>query len=136
MLVKYVDAMSDWLERYHDHLRPPPAAVLEAANKLNEKKNGHARPLELRENGLANVKKDEEPPQFQEPPPFVVDFFTEMKDQFDAVKGKPDAVALHSAILMQEALLLFTVLTLRFKGPSVVKVNKLGTVIFFFFFFE
>ena len=58
MLVKYVDAMSDWLERYHDHLRPPPAAVLEAANKLNEKKGakmGERYPISKREDSATPV---------------------------------------------------------------------------------
>jgi len=35
---------------------------------------------------------------------------------------------LHCTTLVQEAFILFTIETLRFKSPSVVKVNKLGSL--------
>ncbi|KAJ7709829.1 actin cytoskeleton organization protein [Mycena rosella] len=132
----YANSLADWLEPYHDHARPPPGVVLAEAAKLAELKTGH--PLKGVEippknpNGNTNgsTKKDEEPPAVTEAPATVVRYFDEMKIRFEEVKSASSpSLALHVATLMQEAFLLFVVETLRFKMPSVVKVNKLGTLV-------
>ena len=72
-------ALADWLEPYHDHLRPSTAAVLAEAAKQSELKFGH--PLKGMDiptpapgtNG--NGKKDEEAPPVKEPPLSVLKFF-------------------------------------------------------------
>ncbi|KAJ7774501.1 actin cytoskeleton organization protein [Mycena maculata] len=134
--VNYANALADWLEPYHDHARPPPAVVLAEAAKLAELKTGH--PLKGVEippkNGNASTngsaKKDEEAPPATEAPELVVRYFDEMKTRFEEAKrASSQSLALHVVTLMQEAFLLFVVETLRFKAPSVVKVNKLGALV-------
>ncbi|KAF8212156.1 actin cytoskeleton organization protein [Mycena galopus ATCC 62051] len=134
--VNYATALADWLEPYHDHARPPPSVVLAEAAKLAEQKTGH--PLKGVEippkngNGSTNgsAKKEEEAPPITDAPELVVRFFDDMKTRFEAVKDvSSPALTLHVASLMQEAFLLFVVETLRFKTPSVVKVNKLGALV-------
>jgi N-terminal acetyltransferase B complex non-catalytic subunit len=39
--VDYATTLADWLEPYHDHIRPPAAAVLAEASKHGEFKAGH-----------------------------------------------------------------------------------------------
>ncbi|KAJ6572909.1 N-acetyltransferase B complex non catalytic subunit-domain-containing protein [Mycena sp. CBHHK59/15] len=150
--INYANALADWLEPYHDHARPPPAVVLAEAAKLAELKTGH--PLKGVEippkngNGTANgsAKKEEEAPPVTDPPTLVLKYFdgtaitgcfvqlTRMwrryETRFEEVKAVPSpSLALHVATLMQEAFLVFVIETLRFKTPSVVKVNKLGALV-------
>ncbi|KAJ6630878.1 actin cytoskeleton organization protein [Mycena sp. CBHHK59/15] len=134
--INYANALADWLEPYHDHARPPPAVVLAEAAKLAELKTGH--PLKGVEippkngNGTANgsAKKEEEAPPVTDAPTLVLKYFDDMKTRFEEVKAVPSpSLALHVATLMQEAFLVFVIETLRFKTPSVVKVNKLGALV-------
>lgn len=75
--IAYADALTEWLEPYHDHVRPPPAVVLAEAAKQTELKTGH--PLKGVEiplqNGNFNGKKDEEAPPIKEAPELVSKFF-------------------------------------------------------------
>jgi N-terminal acetyltransferase B complex non-catalytic subunit len=79
--MEWATAVSDWLEPYHDHTRPPPAVVLAEANKQNELRTGlPLRGVDLKAlNGDANAnghaKKDEEAPPVKEPPQLVAQFF-------------------------------------------------------------
>jgi N-terminal acetyltransferase B complex non-catalytic subunit len=72
-------ALADWLEPYHDHLRPSTAAVLAEAAKQTELKTGH--PLKGLDIPLpapgtnGHGKKDEEAPPVKEPPLSVPKFF-------------------------------------------------------------
>jgi len=130
--VKFASALADWLEPYHDYTRPSPAVVLAEAAKQTEIKTG--RPLKGVDlhalNGSSTPKKDEEPPAVTEPPEVVTKFFDSLKVRFAEVQKNPSPTwVLHVATLAQEALLLFTVETLRFKSASVVKVNKLGGLV-------
>ncbi|KAF8636586.1 hypothetical protein AX17_003397 [Amanita inopinata Kibby_2008] len=134
LLVNYAHALADWLEPYHDYTRPPPDVVLAEAAKQTELKTGH--PLKGLEippvNGPSNghSKKHEEPPAIQDPPEIVVTHFKTMRDRFSETLDKSTLVEiLHMTTLAQEAFILFTVETLRFKTPSVVKVNKLGPLV-------
>lgn len=75
---KYADALADWLEPYHDYVRPPPAQVLAEAAKLTELKTGF--PLKGVEippqNGSSqNIKKEEEPPVITDPPELISKFY-------------------------------------------------------------
>ncbi|KAJ7097819.1 actin cytoskeleton organization protein [Mycena belliarum] len=135
-LVDYARALADWLEPYHDHARPPPGVVLAEAAKQAELKTGHPLkgveipPKSGNANALLFPKKDEEAPPVTEAPAIVIQFFDDMKTRFDdAQSASSPSLALHVAALMQEAFLLFVVETLRFKAPSVVKVNKLGALV-------
>jgi N-terminal acetyltransferase B complex non-catalytic subunit len=77
-LIRYSDALADWLEPYHNHVRPPPALVLAEAAKQNDLKIGHPiRGLELNTSNSSstNGKKDEEAPAFKEPPEVIQRFF-------------------------------------------------------------
>ncbi|RDB21137.1 N-alpha-acetyltransferase 25, NatB auxiliary subunit [Hypsizygus marmoreus] len=134
LFIDYARALADWLEPYHDYTRPPPSVVLAEAAKQTELKTGYPlKGVDLQAlNGLTNGhgKKDEEPPAVTEPPELVVKYFDNVKTRFSGVRGSSSPVqALHVATLAQEALLLFTVETLRFKSASVVKVNKLGALV-------
>jgi hypothetical protein len=79
--MEWATAVSDWLEPYHDHTRPPPAVVLAEANKQNELRTGlPLRGVDLKAlNGDAHAnghsKKDEEAPPVKEPPQLVAQFF-------------------------------------------------------------
>jgi len=131
----YATELADWLEPFHDHARPPPAAVLAEAVKQSELKTGKPlKGIELpAENGNTNgnTKKDEEPPLVTPPPELLNGFFYEMDTRFKAALNgnQLPPELLHIASLTQEALILFTVATDRFKSPSVVRVNKLGALI-------
>ncbi|KAK0463946.1 actin cytoskeleton organization protein [Desarmillaria tabescens] len=131
--IRYADVLADWLEPYHDYVRPPPAVVLAEAAKQTELKTGH--PLKGIEipvlDGLSNGhKKDEEAPPVTEAPAELMTFFDDMKARFEKVKGQPSPTeALAVAALMQEALILFMLETLRFKPASVVKIHKLGNLV-------
>jgi len=129
--VNFADSMAEWLEPYHDYTRPPPHVVLAEASKQTELKTGHPlkgveiQPLDGASNG--NGRKNEEPPLIQDTPALVVNYFKDMRTRiFDAQDNLTITEFLHRATIAQEAFILFIVETLRFKSPSVVKVNKLG----------
>ncbi|TFK76275.1 actin cytoskeleton organization protein [Pluteus cervinus] len=131
LLVTYAKALADWLEPYHDHVRPPPAVVLAEAAKQTELKTGFAlRGIEIPPlNGNGNGKKDEEAPAIADPPQEVVEFFAKIKARFEVVVDQPSLNdILQVATLAQEAFMLFVIETLRFKSPSVVKIHKLGAL--------
>ena len=71
---EFTSAIAEWLEPFHDHVRPSPATVLADAMKQNELKTGKPlRGIELPvENGLNEQK---EPPQVTPPPEIVTTFF-------------------------------------------------------------
>ena len=77
-LVEYANSLADWLECYHDYIRPPASVVLAEAAKQTELKTGH--PLKGIEIPLTNsngsYKKEEEAPAIQEPPEIVTNFFS------------------------------------------------------------
>ncbi|TFY72671.1 hypothetical protein EVG20_g343 [Dentipellis fragilis] len=131
----YATDLSNWLGPYHDHTRPPPAAVLAEAARQSELKTG--RPLRGIDipagNGHANgsAKKAEDAPVVTEPPSSLASFFDLMQARFKAVveAGNQINELLHVATMTQEALLLFSLSTLRFKNATVVKVNRLGALV-------
>ncbi|KAF8625781.1 hypothetical protein AX15_005171 [Amanita polypyramis BW_CC] len=134
LLVEYGHAMAEWLEPYHNYTRPPPHVVLAEAAKQTELKTG--RPLKGIEiappdgSSNGNGRKHEEPPPIREAPELVSNYFKDMKDQvFGALDDLAIAELLHRVTLVQEAFILFIVETLRFKSPSIVKVNKLGPLV-------
>ncbi|OCH92238.1 hypothetical protein OBBRIDRAFT_791472 [Obba rivulosa] len=133
--LEFATALSDWLAPYHDYARPPPSAVLAEAAKQTELKTGHPlKGLELPTNGSAtngHTKKDEEPPTVQEPPAAVTKFFDNMSARFnDLVQREvlPHEILLVSS-LTQEALILLSIETMRFKNAAVVKQNKFGALV-------
>ncbi|KAL0581537.1 mitochondrial distribution and morphology [Marasmius crinis-equi] len=130
-LTQYADALAEWLEPYHDYARPPPSVVLAEAAKLTEKKTGFPlKGVEIPSQNGNSTKKDEEPPTVVDAPEKLVTYFEEMKARFDKVKESESLVdTLSVLVAIQEALLLFAVATLRFKTPSVVKINKLGNLV-------
>ncbi|KAJ2932908.1 hypothetical protein H1R20_g4212, partial [Candolleomyces eurysporus] len=129
---EFARALADWLEPYHNHARPPPSVVLAEAARLTQLKTGH--PLKGIEippsNGENASKKDEKPPAVTEAPEVVAKYFEGVKQRLEAVLKEESLVdLLHVATLAQEAFLLFTVETTRFKSASVVKINKLGALV-------
>lgn len=134
LLVDFAHALADWLEPFHNYTRPPPHVVLAEAARQTELKTGHPLkgveipPADGFSNG--NGKKNEEPPPIREPPELVVKYFSTMKSRLsEALDELSIAELLHLATLAQEAFLIFTIETLRFKPASVVKVNKLGSLV-------
>jgi len=131
-LYDFATALGDWLEPHHDHIRPPPAKVLADASKQTEAKTGRPlqgiEPADLATNGHA--KKDEEAPPVKDAPESIAGFFDDMLARFKKLveSGELPSELLHVATLTQEALLLFTIETLRFKPASVVKMYKLGAL--------
>ncbi|KAJ8078904.1 mitochondrial distribution and morphology [Marasmius tenuissimus] len=127
-LTHYADALANWLEPYHDYARPPPSVVLAEAAKLTEKKTGFPlKGVEIPPQNGNSHKKDEEPPAVVDAPDTLVAFFQAMKARYDTVNESGSLLDTISALVtIQEALLLFAVATLRFKTPSVVKINKFG----------
>jgi N-terminal acetyltransferase B complex non-catalytic subunit len=80
-LVKYGSALAEWLGPYHDHTRPPPAAVLAEAAKQPEVKAGHPlKGIKLPQNGAPTngSGKKEESPEVTDPPELVSRFFDGM----------------------------------------------------------
>lgn len=76
--MEYANALTNWLERYHNFIRPPPAVVLAEAAKQAELKTGHPlKGIEIHSSNGSNGhhKKDEDPPAIQEPPKVVSKFF-------------------------------------------------------------
>ncbi|KAI0082628.1 actin cytoskeleton organization protein [Panus rudis PR-1116 ss-1] len=137
LFYEYASALSGWLAPYHDHVRPPPAALLAEAAKANDLKPGH--PLKnLAAAQAANgsttngqSKKDDEPPAIKEPPELISKVFDELKARFDAEMNgqKLPSELLHIASITQEAFLFFALETVRFKQASVVKIHKLGNLV-------
>ncbi|KAK7467226.1 mitochondrial distribution and morphology [Stygiomarasmius scandens] len=132
-LVQFADALAEWLEPFHDYARPPPDVVLAEAAKLTQQKTGlPLKGVEIPpQNGNSNGhKKDEEAPAITEPPEIVLKFFDAMKMRFNEVKDSGNySQILHTATIIQEALLLLVTVSLRFKSTSVVKVHKLGNLV-------
>ncbi|KAJ3568563.1 hypothetical protein NP233_g5635 [Leucocoprinus birnbaumii] len=131
-LVEFAAGLADWLEAYHNYARPHPLVVLAEASKQTQLKTGH--PLKGFEtpppvNGNGH-KKDEEAPAVVEPPEVVTRFFDDIKARFAEVKDATSPLeAQHVAATAQEAFLLFVTETVRFKNQTVVKQNKLGTLV-------
>ncbi|TFK54787.1 hypothetical protein OE88DRAFT_1653277 [Heliocybe sulcata] len=129
----FATALGDWLEPHHDYIRPPPSKVLADASKQAEAKTG--RPLQgidatdSATNGQS--KKDEEAPQVREVPVSIAGFFDDMLASFKKLveEGALPPELLHVATLTQEALLLFSIETMRFKPASIVKMHKLGALV-------
>ncbi|OBZ75813.1 N-alpha-acetyltransferase 25, NatB auxiliary subunit [Grifola frondosa] len=133
-LLDYATALSDWLSPYHDYTRPPPSAVLAEAAKQTELKTGHPlKGLELPPDALTNghSKKEEDPPAVTEPPEVVTKYFEATLKRFnEVVEGKRLLhEILHIAALAQEAMILLTVETIRFKPAPIVKINKFGALV-------
>ncbi|KAH7913728.1 N-acetyltransferase B complex non catalytic subunit-domain-containing protein [Hygrophoropsis aurantiaca] len=135
-LLDWATVLGDWLEPYHDHTRPPAAAVLAEASKQSELKTGlPLRGIDIKpHNGDASnghSKKDEEAPPVKEAPEQIVRYFESMGARFKELlerKALPSEL-LHVATITQEAFILFAVETMRFKSASVVKIHKLGTLV-------
>jgi N-terminal acetyltransferase B complex non-catalytic subunit len=130
--VEYANSLANWLECYHDYTRPPAAVVLAEAAKQTELKTGHPlKGIEIPPASSNNgqYRKEEDPPAIQEPPEIVTKFFSNMKSRFDEVATTCPAEMLHVATLTQEAFLILVVETLRFKSPSIVKINKFGPLV-------
>jgi len=134
--LNYATDLANWLGPYHNHIRPPPSAVLAEAAKQSELKTGHPlKGIDLQTpenaNGNGHAKKTEDAPPVKEPPASLVEFFDHMQARFkELVQTKcPPHELLHAATITQEALILFTIETLRFKNASVVKVHKLGSLV-------
>jgi N-terminal acetyltransferase B complex non-catalytic subunit len=82
----YIAALANWLEPYHNHIRPSPAAVLAEATKGLSSKVQKAAEVRLQNGPATNghTKKDEEAPPVKEAPEAVSKFFDGMTqiDQF------------------------------------------------------
>lgn len=73
-LFEFTSAIAEWLEPFHDYIRPSPATVLADAMKQNELKTGKPlRGIELPVEDDSNDQK--EPPQVGPPPEIVTTFF-------------------------------------------------------------
>ncbi|KAG5727952.1 N-alpha-acetyltransferase 25, NatB auxiliary subunit [Termitomyces sp. T112] len=133
LFVQFARALAEWLEPYHDYTRPPPSLVLAEAAKQTELKTGYPLKgvdLAVLDRSSSPLKKDEEPPAVVEPPEQVSRFFETLKGRFaEALKNGSPVQSLHVATLIQEAFLLFTVETLRFKATALVKANKFGALV-------
>jgi N-terminal acetyltransferase B complex non-catalytic subunit len=77
-LFEFATVLGDWLEPHHNHIRPPPSAVMSEVARLTEQKTGQQlkgfSAPEIETNG--HVKKDEEPPAVQEPSEIITRFFS------------------------------------------------------------
>ena len=73
-LFEFASAIAEWLEPFHDHIRPSPATVLADAMKQSELKTGKPlRNIEIPAEDGSNDQK--EPPQVTPPPGIVTTFF-------------------------------------------------------------
>ncbi|KAI0322196.1 N-acetyltransferase B complex non catalytic subunit-domain-containing protein [Amylostereum chailletii] len=129
--VDYATDLCDWLSPYHNFTRPPPAVVLAEATKQSAMRaKGIILPSD---NGHLNghVKKNEEAPQVQEPPSSLMTFFDHMQARFNELvhTNRPAYELLHVATLTQEALIIFTAETMRFKNTALVKIHKYGNLV-------
>ena len=143
---EFTSTIAEWLEPFHDHVRPPPATVLADAMKQNELKTGKPlRGIELPVGNDSNEQK--EPPQVTPAPETVTTFFdgaainsslsigclTPLLDmQARLTAALEDDLLppelLQIVALTQEALILLNVETARFKPSSVIKIHKLSAV--------
>ena len=74
----YVTALADWLEPYHNHTRPPPAAVLAEAVRHTDIKSSSKNVQINTLNGSpgnGHTKKEVEVPPVKEAPEIVSKFF-------------------------------------------------------------
>lgn len=122
-LFHYVIDLTNWLDPFHNFLRPRGEAA-----KLPPK-NGNSSNDGTPANG--HGRKPEDAPQITEPPESILSYFKNVHAKFlSAVKAsRPVYEILHIATLAQEALLLFFICTKRFKDASVVRINKLGLLV-------
>ena len=73
-LFEFTSAIAEWLEPFHDHIRPSAATVLADAMKQSELKTGKPlRNIEIPTEDGSNDQK--EPPQVTPPPGIVANFF-------------------------------------------------------------
>ncbi|KAN0077095.1 N-acetyltransferase B complex (NatB) non catalytic subunit domain containing protein [Tylopilus felleus] len=134
-LLDWATALGDWLEPHHNYVRPPPAVVLAEASRQTELKTGFPlRGVDLQaHNGDANghTKKDEEAPPIKDVPSLLITFFDTMLSRFRHMLESKNSISelLHVATITQEAFTLFTIETMRFKSPAIVKIHKLGNLV-------
>jgi len=76
----YAMAVAGWLEPYHNHIRPSPAAVLSGAKQNHGPKALKAAELPTQNGSGTNghTKRDEEAPPIKEAPELVSQFFDGM----------------------------------------------------------
>ncbi|KAJ7581325.1 actin cytoskeleton organization protein [Mycena floridula] len=137
-LFKFGSTLADWLEPFHDLVRPSASQVLAEAAKQTELKTG----FPLKGIDLVELKKDlsekkkgdltppssgEDTPLVREPPESIERFFDDMKVRFEQAQTVTEA--LHAASLVLEGLVIFIIETNRFKPTSVVKIHKLGGLV-------
>ncbi|VDB83056.1 unnamed protein product [Peniophora sp. CBMAI 1063] len=131
---EYATALCDWLAPYHEYSRPPADAVLAEADKQSQLRAKGINPSFSDgpitvTNGI--VKKDEEPPAFKEPPPSLVEYFDGVQNRFRELlsSGARLYELLEVATLAQEALICFTIETLRFRNAALVKAYKFSALV-------
>ncbi|KAF9792094.1 actin cytoskeleton organization protein [Thelephora terrestris] len=127
---EFTSAIAEWLEPFHNHVRPSPTTVLADAMKQNELKTGKPlRGIELPAEDGSNEQK--EPPQVTPPPEIVTVFFDDMQARLAAALDNDELPPelLQIVALTQEALILLNVETTRFKPSSIVKVHKLSALV-------
>lgn len=122
-LFHYVIDLTNWLDPFHNFLRPQgEAAKLQPKNANSASDgtpaNGHGR-------------KPDDAPQITEPPDSILSYFKNAHTKFlrDVKASRSIYEILHIASLTQEALLLFFICTKRFKDASIVRINKLGLLV-------
>jgi len=122
-LFHYVADLTNWLDPFHNFLRPR----VEAAKQPS--KNSHSSNDGASSNG--HGKKPDDAPQITEPPDTILSYFKNARARFAKAveEARPIYEILHIASLAQEALLLFVICTKRFKDASVVRINKLGVLV-------
>ncbi|KAJ3732242.1 actin cytoskeleton organization protein [Lentinula guzmanii] len=130
-LISYIDSLAEWLEPFHDYVRPPASVVLADVAKNTELKTGlPLRGVDIPPPQNGHGKKEEETPPITDVPEVVAGFFENMKTRFEDSKHAGSlSEILHIATITQEAFLLFTTETMRFKPASVVKIHKLGNLV-------
>lgn len=130
LFFEFTSAIAEWLEPFHNHVRPSPASVLADAMKQNELKTGKPlRGIELPAENGSNEQK--EPPQVTPPPEIVITFFDEMQTRLATALENDELPPelLQIVALTQEAVILLSAETARFKPSSVVKVHKLSALV-------
>jgi len=122
-LFHYVADLTNWLDPFHDFLRPRAEATKQSA------KNSHSLNDAAPSNG--HGRKPDDAPQITEPPDSILSYFKNAHTKFTrAVEAtRPIHEILHIAALAQEALLLFFICTKRFKDASIVRIHKLGVFV-------
>ncbi|KZS91044.1 TPR-like protein [Sistotremastrum niveocremeum HHB9708] len=115
-------ALVSWLEPYNTYCRPPPQPFVPGAIALA---NGSA-------NAAKKVPKPaptapSEPPPSTNPPESVLNYFDELEKRFRETAETSTALpweALHIATLGQEALILYNIVTARFRLGGASKLKK------------